>query len=174
MEVVKGPDNAGTRDEALTRLVDEYQTPLLRICYMYLKDAQLAEDAVQETFLKACRSLESFRGECSEKTWLMRIAVNVCRDLRKSAWHRHVDRRITPDMLPEPAAPAREEDGELLALVMNLPRRLREVTLLYYYQDMDTYEIAQALGISRSSVSGRLERARRKLREVLERGNPDE
>ncbi len=168
MEVVKGPDSRETREEALTRLVSEYQTPLLRTCYMYLKDAQLAEDAVQETFLKAYRTLPSFRGECSEKTWLTKIAMNICRDFLRGAWLRHVDRRVTPEMLPEPAAPADAEDGELLAAVMNLPRRHREVILLYYYQEMSTQDIALALGLKRSSVSGRLQRARARLRGLLE------
>ena len=168
MEVVKGPDSRETREEALTRLVSEYQTPLLRTCYMYLKDAQLAEDAVQETFLKAYRTLPSFRGECSEKTWLTKIAMNICRDLLRGAWLRHVDRRVTPEMLPEPAAPTDAEDGELLAAVMNLPRRHREVILLYYYQEMSTQDIALALGLKRSSVSGRLQRARARLRGLLE------
>ena len=61
MEVVKDPDSV-RREETLTRLVDTYQTPLLRMCYLYLKDRALSEDAVQETFLKAFRQLDSFRG----------------------------------------------------------------------------------------------------------------
>ena len=64
--------------QRLTRLVRQYQTDLLRICYIQLHDTALAEDAVQETYLKAYRSMPAFRGDCSEKTWLMRIAVNVC------------------------------------------------------------------------------------------------
>ena len=87
--------------QRLTRLVRQYQTDLLRICYIQLHDTALAEDAVQETYLKAYRSMPAFRGDCSEKTWLMRIAVNVCRDMLRSAWFRHLDRRITLEQLPE-------------------------------------------------------------------------
>lgn len=86
--------------QRLTRLVRQYQTDLLRICYIQLHDTALAEDAVQETYLKAYRSMPAFRGDCSEKTWLMRIAVNVCRDMLRSAWFRHLDRRITLEQLP--------------------------------------------------------------------------
>ena len=68
-------------EETLERMVGEWQLPLLRTCCAVLGSEDLAKDAVQETFLKAYRGLPSFRGECSEKTWLMRIAVNVCRDM---------------------------------------------------------------------------------------------
>ena len=54
--------------QRLTRLVGQYQTDLLRVCYIQLHDTALAEDAVQETYLKAYRSMSAFRGDCSEKT----------------------------------------------------------------------------------------------------------
>lgn len=167
MERVKDPDEK-QRDERFVHLVERYQTQLLRMCCMYLKDAALAEDAVQETFVKAYRSLDGFRGESSEKTWLMRIAMNTCRDLRRSGWFRLMDRRYTPDMLPEAATQCLPEDEDLVATVMQLPVKLREVTLLYYYQGMSTVDIADSLGLSQSSVSGRLKRAREKLRAALE------
>ena len=103
MEVVKGPDSV--REQQLCRMVNQYQTSLLRLCYMQLNDKALAEDAVQETFLKAYKGMEAFRADSTEKTWLMRIAVNTCRDMLRSAWLRHLDRRVTPEQLPEPAAP---------------------------------------------------------------------
>ena len=68
-------------EETLARMVGEWQLPLLQTCCAVLGSEDLAKDAVQETFLKAYRGLPSFRGECSEKTWLMRIAINVCRDM---------------------------------------------------------------------------------------------
>lgn len=85
-----GPDDL--RRQELTRLVQQYQTNLRRTCYAILRDEELAKDAVQETFLKAYRTMDAFRGACSEKTWLMHIAVNTCRDIRRSAWLRHIER----------------------------------------------------------------------------------
>lgn len=146
--------------QRLTRLVRQYQTDLLRICYIQLHDTALAEDAVQETYLKAYRSMPAFRGDCSEKTWLMRIAVNVCRDMLRSAWFRHLDRRITLEQLPEPIAQPSEEDCFLTVEVMRLPQKYREAVLLYYYEAMTTDEIAQALGVAKSTVSARLEQGR--------------
>ena len=155
-------------DSAFELLVAQNQEKLLRTCYLYLRDRQLAEDAVQETFLKAYRSLPAFRGDSSEKTWLMRIAVNTCRDLYRSEWFRHMDRRVIPEELPESGVSFTSREESLIVEVMRLPRRLREATLLYYYHGMDEREIAEALGVSRSAASDRLSRARRKLKELLE------
>lgn len=174
MGVVQGPDSNQDQNERFERLVNQFQASLLRTCYMYLRDREQAEDAVQETFFKAYRNFGTFRGESAEKTWLMKIAINTCRDMRRTGWFLHMDRRVTPEMLPDASVPFEEIEEGLIVEVMNLPLRLREVVLLYYYQNMDTNEIAQTLGIARSSVSGRLQRARKKLREILEGTDSDE
>ena len=166
MSRIKGPDRAQDPNHELEVL--QYQQPLLRTCFLYLRDRTLAEDAVQETFLKAYRSLASFRGECSEKTWLMKIAMNTCCDLRRAHRLRSIDPRRIPELLPQAAEPFAPAEEELVTQVIQLPRKLREVILLYYYQDMTVTEIAVSLGISQSSVSGRLKRARGKLRTLLE------
>ena len=157
------------RESLLTAWVDRYQGMLLRLCYVYLCDSELAQDAVQETFLKAYRGMKSFRGECSEKTWLIRIAVNTCRSMCRSAWFRHVDRRVTPEDVPWTVTMAESNETDVLRDVMRLPVKLKEVILLYYWQDMRMHEIAQSLGVTQSTVSHRLKRAREKLRDVLNR-----
>ena len=167
MEVVKGPDSI--REDTLRRLVKEYEVPLLRMCAVYLHDAQLAEDAVQDTFVKAYRHLETFRNECSEKTWLMRIAVNVCKDMRRQAWHRYVDRSVSLDALPEPSVEPTLGQSDLALAVMQLPKKYLDVVLLYYYQGMSAREIGEALKIPERTVSSRLLRARQKLRDMLEK-----
>ena len=166
MEAVKDPDSR--RDQTIERLILQYQTPLLRLCYVQLQDQALAEDAVQETFLKAYKGFASFRGDSSEKTWLTRIAVNTCRDFQRGGWFKHTDRRVTPDMLPVGTVQPDTEDLDLSLAVMKLPRKMREAILLYYYQDMSTEEIAETLDIAQSSVSNRLRRGREKLRKLLE------
>ena len=165
MEVVKVPDII--RKEHLTALMEAYEKELLGVCCAYLRDIHLAEDAVQETFLKAYRSMNRFRGECSEHTWLMRIAINTCRDFRRSAWLKYVDRSVTLDSLPEPIAPAADRSNEITCAIMGLPRKEMEVMLLHYYQGMTVTEIGQALSLSISAVSGRLTRARRRLKTLL-------
>ena len=171
MEAVKDPDSR--RDQTIERLILQYQTLLLRLCFVQLQDRALAEDAVQETFLKAYRGFASFRGDSSEKTWLTRIAINTCRDFQRGGWFKHTDRRVTPEMLPIGAVQPDTEDLDLSLAVMKLPRKMREAIILYYYQDMSTEEIAETLGITQSSVSNRLRRSREKLRKLLEGRDQD-
>ena len=159
--------NQGWREAALTGLVERHRTALVRMCCLCLGDASLAEDAAQETFLKAYRALDSFRGECDEKTWLMRIAINTCRDYHRTAWLRHVDRGTPLEALPEAGAEDAHPDGVVIRAVTALPRREREAVLLRYYQEMTIAEAAQALRISQSAVKQRLQRANRKLRDRL-------
>ena len=175
MSVITDPDNAQnlTDEQVLEKLMREYETDILRLCYACLHDRAQAEDAAQETFLKAYRRLSQFRGESREKTWLMKIAINTCRDVRRTGWWRHQERRLTPEMLPPPVQPVDDEETALALSVMNLPPKLREAVLLYYYQDMEESEIAEALGIARSSVSDRLRRARERLRAELKGGDDD-
>ena len=155
-------------DQRFERLVERYQQDVLRTCFLYLRDKTLAEDATQETFLKVYRGLDGFRGESSEKTWILTIAMHVCYDINHSAWFRWINLRVTPETLPERSAPAAEGDDALAAAVMQLPRKLREVILLRYYEQLGVNEIAKALHISHSSVSGRLKRGRERLKKALE------
>lgn len=166
MKAVKGPDSP---DERIEKMVIQYQTPLLRLCYAYLHDTELARDAVQETFIKAYRNLDKYRETASEKTWLSRIAINTCKDMNRSGWFRHVDRSVTPDMLPEPAKPVEPEDRELTMEIMRLPAKMREAALLCWLQGLTYNEAADALGISLQAIGNRLNRARKKLREAMER-----
>ena len=165
MNAVTGPDR---KEERIERMVVLYQLPLLRLCYAYLHDEELAKDAVQETFIKVYKNLDTFREEAKEKTWLTRIAVNTCKDLRRSGWFRHVDRAVSLDMLPEPVSPAEPKDETLTLEIMKLPKKLKEAALLCWFQGMTYEEAADVLGISLQAVGSRLNRARNKLRSLLE------
>lgn len=158
------------QEDWLEQVMTQWEVPLLRTCYLLLRDAALAEDAVQETFLKAYKAIDTFRGESSEKTWLFRIGVNVCRDMKRGRWFRYLDRRVTPEVLPIPAPEADEDYQELSEAIMRLPDKDKEIILLYYYQNMNIREIASALGLAPSSVSNRLKKARERLKDLLERG----
>lgn len=151
----------------LDRLMRQYGSALLRMCAIYLKDANLAQDAVQDTFLKAYRHWRDFRGEASEKTWLMRIAMNVCRDYLRTPWHRRLDRNIDPGALPEGAEDFAFPDDTVITRVMALPDKYRAVILLRYYQDMKLKEVAAALRLPLGTVRSRLNRANAILREAL-------
>lgn len=155
------------REARLVRLIGQHEARLLRLCCMMLRDASLAQDAVQETFVKAYRGMDAFRGESSEGTWLTRIAINVCRDMLRAPWARFVDRRVAPERLANPVDDPAGERTELALEIMRLPRKYREVILLYYDQDWTMKEIAGLLGIPTRTVSDRLRRARELLRDQL-------
>ena len=170
MEGVTNSDN----ENRLICLMNQYEKDLLRMCSVYLQDRSLAEDAVQETFLKAYQGLSAFRGDCSEKTWLMSIAINTCKNMRRNAWFRFVERQVSLEHLPAPAPNAGEGSVAVTQEVMLLPHRQREAVLLYYYQGLKEKEIAQALNISCAAVSKRLKKARARLHIALEGGTENE
>lgn len=166
MEAVKGPDS--NREERLTRMVEQYQSSLLTMCYAYLHERELAEDAVQETFLKAYRAMDSFRGESSEKTWLISIAINVCRNVHRSGWFNRMNRSVTPEDLSVAVWDDYDQDAaDLAAAIQQLPDKLKEVVILYYYQEISMPEIARIVGVTPSMVSRRIKKAHAKLHDVL-------
>lgn len=148
-------------------LIDQHGDDILRLCLLYMGERQLAEDAFQETFVRAWRHLSAFRGESSVKTWLTHIAVNVCRDMLRTPWLRmRRSARSIEEMehLPAPDASPRHE---LADAVRALPDKYREVIVLVYYQDMKLGEAAALLRLPVSTVSTRLRRARARLRQLL-------
>lgn len=154
-------------EQAIEALMIHHGSALLRMCYIYLQDEEMARDAVQETFLKAYRKRDSFRGESRELTWLTRIAINTCRDMRKTTWFKLFDRRVAMDDLPEPSYIQAFRDDTVLQAVTKLPEKYRVVILLYYYQQLTQAEIAQALGMPLATVKTRLTRAKAQLRTQL-------
>ena len=156
------------QDQWMEEIMAQWEVPLLRTCYLILRDAALAEDAVQETFLKAWRAKDDYRREASEKTWLMRIAVNTCRDMLRGGWFRRMDRKVDMADLPEPSDPFTEPDDTLTRAILSLPDGLRQVITLRYYQGFTVQEVAQVLHIHRRTVHYRLDKAERALRAALE------
>ncbi len=168
------PDLTPDRDAALERLMSQYGTQLLRMCTLHLRDAALAEDAVQDTFIKAYQRLDDLRDDSRERAWLMSIALNTCRDYLRTAWLRHIDRRVSLELLPDPTCEGIWPDSTVINEVMRLPIRQREAVLLRYYQGMKLREVADALHISPSTVKQRLDKANSLLRGRLERWYFDE
>ena len=156
----------------INRLINSYSKNLMRLCYIYLKDYHLAEDAVQETFTKAYLKYGTFKNLSSEKTWITKIAMNVCRNyLRKPSNKELLDNgyiSLSYASDDKTTADFRDEDSiMLLNAVYSLPEIYKQVILLYYYQDLNTAEIAEILKQKEGTISVRLKRARDLLKEIL-------
>ena len=165
MELCQVPDKALEMD--ICRLMEQYGDGLTRFCYLNLSDYHLAQDAVQETFVKAYRKFQLFRGDCSEMGWLYAIALNCCRDIRRRTWFRY-ERGPSIEELPEPSEEFKAYDDTLITEVMKLPLKYREIILLYYFQGISLHEVALMLSVNESTLSTRLKRAREKLKSKLE------
>lgn len=162
------------RERTLERLMAEYGNSVERVCFLFLKDRQLAQDASQDTFIKVWRALDGLREDGAEKAWLMKIAVNTCRNVLRSRYFRRVDRGVSTDELPEPATEDLQRDDSLLREVMALERKYREVVVLHYYQELSTEETAAVLSVPAATVRTRLRRAREVLKSRLKEWYFDE
>jgi len=161
------------REERLRQWIEDYSGAVMKTCLACLQDRGQAEDAVQDTFFKAWKSMESYerRDIQNDKAWLMRIAINICRDYRRSAWFRHVDGRRSLDSLPEIAVPP--EDHTLAMDICRLKDKYKRAVLLYYYQGLTLQETAEALGIPQTTVFRQLKKARELLKDSLRGGDAD-
>jgi RNA polymerase sigma-70 factor (ECF subfamily) len=161
MSEVKAPGE--THEAELSRWMDDYGDMLVRLAYGMLKDSFLAQDAAQDTFVKAYKAKVFFRGECSEKTYLTSILMNTCRDYLRTSWMKRIDRKVSLDQMPEPYADAPVPDRTVIETVLALPLKLRQVILLRYWQNMRINEIGEALRLSPNTVKSRLKNANQRL-----------
>ena len=160
----------GKASEAeLSRMMETYGAMLTGTCTVLLGDRHLAQDIVQETFIRAYKKMDSFRGARpeSEKAWLTRIAVNLCRDERRKKWFRFEDRTIPVEMMTLSAPEASDEAQQLYAAVQTLPQKYREVILLRFYQDLTAQEIAAIFHQATGSIYHKLSVAQQMLKKTL-------
>lgn len=156
--------------EAFTRLVELYQKPVFNLCYRMLGESAEAEDAAQETFLRAFRSLRRYDDKRPFGTWLLSIAAHYCIDkLRKQRMSiistDDIEAYQLPDHLPGPeiALAQNEEQRMVQALLQELNPIERAAVVMYYWYDYSYAEIGEALSLTESAVKSRLHRARRAM-----------
>lgn len=162
-------------DEAFTHLVETYQNPVYNLCYRMLGEAESAEDASQETFLRAFQNLHRYDQSRPFATWLLSIAAHYCIDrLRKRKFAvfsiDEEDGEDSPFELPDPASPdpeaetvKREARDRLHILLQSLDGTDRAAIVMRYWYDFSEVEIAESLRLTISAVKSRLHRARREL-----------
>lgn len=150
-----------------SELFQQYGDSVFRLAWSYTGSRQDAEDVTQTVFLKLIEKTPALEPG-KERAWLFQVAVNQCRGL----WRQLTRHRVEP--LEEALSVAAEEERPLLRQVMELGREDRTALYLFYYEGYDTREIGEMLRISQSGVTTQLCRARKRLREKLEEGDPYE
>ena len=161
--------SGGRMDEAVfEELYEKYANDVLRVSYFYLGDRQQAEDVTQDVFIRLLTNAPDLVPG-REKAWLLKVALNRCRDLWRAAWVKRVvlgspamELTPAPDQMDD-----RLERQELLSAIHRLPADFRDVILLQYYQGFGIAEIAEMLRVPEGTISSRLSRGRKKLEDIL-------
>jgi len=169
IEQAQGGDQA-----AFANLVELYQRPVYNLAYRMLGSTQDAEDAAQETFLRAYVQLDTYQPERRFASWLLSIAAHYCIDQlrrRRFTWLPldnlpFLDWLSGGEVEPEGATLQREERDQVRQLLTRLPANYRLVVVLRYWYDLSCQEIADVAGLTESAVKTRLYRAR----EILAQG----
>lgn len=165
--------------EAFARLVERYQAAVYTLAYRMLGNAGDAEDAAQETFLRAYSRLRSYDAARKFSSWLLAIAAHHCIDrVRRRRWTISwedipLGRKFSSGRDPAREVEREEERGEIRRLLERLSPDYRLVVILYYWNDLSCRQIGEVMGLGEGAVKSRLHRARRRLAQGLgeERGS---
>ena len=153
--------NAPASDEqAIVHLMTTYGTDIRRLCLCLLNDSFLAEDAAQETFFKAWKHYAGFRKECSEKTWLSRIAVNTCRSMQRGSWFKSVFAHAAEETTTREAELPPDYDPTVWNAVQALPDQLKSALVLRYWEGLSLQEAAMTLGTNVNTLNTRIRKAK--------------
>jgi len=157
---------------AFNELVERHQAVVFNVCLRMLRDPQAAEDAAQDTFFVAYRSISSFRGGVF-RGWLLRIAANQCYDELRRRRRRPADSLPEEPLIADPSPPpeqatlSAESASAIEKALSQLPPEQRLCALLVDVQGLDYEEAAQAMSVNLGTLKSRLSRARAQLRELL-------
>ncbi|MDO5400997.1 MAG: sigma-70 family RNA polymerase sigma factor [Eubacteriales bacterium] len=150
-------------NEQFTAYVRRYLNTVYRVALNYLKSAADAEDVTQEAFIKLLGEKKCFESDEHVRSWLIRVAINECKNLTRKHWRR--EENIDDYAATIPFEDARHSD--LFYAVMDLPKHYRLPLYLHYYEDYTTQEIADILKVPKNTVCTQLRRGRELLKETL-------
>lgn len=157
--------------EYMQERIDLYSDMLYKIAYLQLKNSEDAKDIVQEVFYQYIKRQEEFDSEEHEKAWFIKVTLNGCRKLWRSAWFRHTEglpkQEAASENNLEKEILEREKKKRLLEEIWRLPRKYREVIHLFYFEEMSVKEIGEVTGRNPSTVTSQLTRGRELLKKRL-------
>ena len=149
----------------MQKLFEKYQGNLYAAAFNVCKNAEDAEDVVQDTFIQYYSLKKEFESEEHIRAWLLRVTINKAKNMNRTFWRRN--KQSLEDYM-ETLSFETPESGELFEAAMNLPEKYRIVIHLFYYEDYSIHEIAGILKLSESNVKVRLSRGRSLLKEKLQ------
>ena len=166
---MKGGDKVKNGAEKTEELFKKYGDEILRTCMLILRNRSLAEDAAMTVYEKAFLAFKGFRMEASEKTWLIRIAVNECRNILKSSAYKTSMAGEIPDTAEDRDEFSEAETKAAVSMaIMSLPEIYREAAVLHLYNGFTLKEAARLAGVSQSAMTFRVSKAKELLRKALE------
>lgn len=156
------------KKQLFTEIYNSNADSITRLCYLYLKDRELAQDATQETFLKAYKKLNSFKEQSNINTWLTSIAINTCKNIIRNS--KYIKTDVTLEEVEYQLKSSVCDSDETLSVseaVASLPRQYKEAILLRYYRDLPIKDISKILSIPQTTVNYRLLKAKALLKDTL-------
>lgn len=171
-QTVKVQNGKNMTKDYIQEKIDQYEAMLYRIAYLQLKNRYDAQDVVQEVFYQYIKYNKEFESDEHEKAWLIRVTLNGCRKLWRSAWFRRTEgmpkqQDMPAESLLEQEVVEREQKRELLEEVWKLPAKYREVIHLFYFEQLSVKEISSVTGRKESTVTSQLTRGRDILKKKL-------
>lgn len=161
--------------EALRELMETYGDRLMKSARIITKDDELAQDVLQETFIKAYYKMALYKGESKLYTWLYSIMLNQCRKKLRSAWLKKVILRERQDIsVNNTYENINVERIDVNHALYSLPEKYRKLALMFYYEDFTIKQICEATGQKEGTVKSSLNRLRTMLKQYLEEGIRDE
>lgn len=162
----KGADKmTESEKQYFSDMYEKYSKSVYGVCLMYLKNKEDAEEAVSESFVRLMESMPKFESDSHAKAYLLRSAVNICKNYLKSGWRRNTIH--DEDLLMYMTTP---EEESIMSGVLSLPPKYRAIIYMHYYVGYSAKEIANIMNISQSAVLSRLSRGRSKLKDILTKG----
>jgi RNA polymerase sigma-70 factor, ECF subfamily len=170
---------SGKSERAATAFVRKHQSFVYATVLRYLQDYDEAEDAAQEVFIKALNNLHKFRGDSNIKTWLYRISVNICSNIKRKKKIFSIFKPLVQedeeayinipatDITPDKQLENKEFEKNFMKILSKLPEKQRETFALRYFQEMTYEEISEMLGTSVGGLKANYFQAVKKLSEYL-------
>lgn len=146
------------------RFVSDYANPILRLCATYSLTREDAQDICQEIFLKLLEQKKTFEDREHEKAYILKMAINACKNLLKSAGRRRVVPMDEAERVPAPE----QDNHELMDLIRALPEHYGATVYLFYYEGYSLDEIAKLCSCTPAAARKRLSRSRKLLAKELE------